>query len=368
MNEFENFHRAHVALAKKFSKSLYLGPPFDNRLVALIAHLFTEEEAEVALRLILFVSRSAENVSKKCSLTIEKTRALLDSMAQKRTIVKTKKGYFLMPLIPGMFEYVLMRGDDTPWHREYGKLITQLFSTGYISKYIHRSLPAIRAVPVQKAVESKTVVGDSAFILEMIESHNSFGVLNVCQCRQSLHFSGKDCRRALPQDGCLVFGSWAKGISQSGSGREIGRDEMRNIVKDRWDKNLVFMTANVRADSPNVICTCCDCCCHYLEAVNHFGAKKTVSRPTYVAEVDEGLCTNCGRCVKACNTYAHSIAEKKHWYDSEKCIGCGLCVVVCKPGAIAMKVNKRFDRPSKSFPRLIARILPSGIYSLMKTK
>lgn len=368
MNAFQGHHQAHVALAKKFSRAIYLGPPLDERLLALIRHLFTDKEAEVALRLVLFIPRSAEKVAKKCGKGVAETETLLEEMHRKRVILKVKKGYFLLPLIPGMFEYVLMRGDDTPWHREYGRRITELFSTGYISKYIHRSLPAIRAVPVQKAIESKTVVGDSSFILEMIESHSSFGVLNVCQCRQSLRFSGKECRRALPEDGCLVFGSWAKGLAEGGSGREISKEEMRNIVEERWKKNLVFMTANVRAESPNVICTCCDCCCHYLEAVNHFGAGKTVSGPVFIAAVNDDLCTDCGRCVKACNTFAHELKEKKHRYYPEKCIGCGLCVSVCRPGAIEMRENSRYDRPSKTFSRLIARISPGGLYSLLKTK
>ncbi len=54
--------------------------------------------------------------------------------------------------------------------------------------------------------------------------------------------------------------------------------------------------------------------------------------------------------------------------NSAKCIGCGLCVDVCKVGAIEMKKNDRFNKPSKTFTRLIARIMPAGIYSLMKTK
>lgn len=367
MNTSHNIHSAHFALAKKFSSPIYLGPTFNDKLILLIKHLFTENEAEVALKLFLFWPQSAKNIAKKCRKSISETQALLDSMHQKRTIFKVKKGYFLAPLIPGMFEYILMRGDESPWHREYGKLITELFATGYISKYIHNKLPAVRTVPVQKSIEVKTAIRDSSLILEMIESHSHFGVINVCQCRQSLKFSGKECKRSTPQDGCLVFGEWARGIAKSGHGREISKDEMRNIVEERWKKNLVFMTANVRSDSPNVICTCCDCCCHYLEAVNHFGAQKTLSRPLFIATVNEKLCTNCGRCIKVCNTYAHQLIEKNHVFYPEKCIGCGLCVIACKKNAIEMKKTDVYDRPSKNFLRLIARILPKGIYSLWKT-
>ncbi|MCX7678076.1 MAG: 4Fe-4S dicluster domain-containing protein [Spirochaetes bacterium] len=361
-------HPAHIALAKKFSSPLYLGPPFDERLISLIKHLFTEKEAEVAINLVLFWPRSAKKLAKKSNKTLSETQLLLNSMHQKRIIFKSKKGYFLAPLIPGMFEYILMGGENTLWHQEYGRLITELFATGYVAKYIHRSLPAIRTVPVQKAIESKTIVSDASFILEMLESHTHFGIINVCQCRQSLHFSGKKCKRALPQDGCLVFGNWAKGIAKRGNGREISREEMRNVIEERWKKNLVFMTANVRSDSPNVICTCCECCCHYLEAVNRFNANKTLSRPPFIASVNEELCTHCGRCVKACNTHAHALVEKKHSFNSGKCIGCGLCVIACTANAIAMIKNDQFDKPSKSFTRLIARISPAGLYSLLKTK
>jgi len=48
-------------------------------------------------------------------------------------------------------------------------------------------------------------------------------------------------------------------------GRPVSREQMREIVAERQEKNLVFMTGNIPPAKSNVICTCCDCCCHFIQ-------------------------------------------------------------------------------------------------------
>ena len=83
-----------------------------------------------------------------------------------------------------------------------------------------------------------------------------------------------------------------------------------------------------------------------------------MAQPKFKAVVDESLCTNCGRCIKPCNTMAHSVASKTHRYDPALCIGCATCVSACREGAITMVENPLYNEPSESFSRLVYRILP----------
>ncbi len=60
--------------------------------------------------------------------------------------------------------------------------------------------------------------------------------------------------------------------------------------------------------------------------------------PPEKARVDPELCTNCGRCLKACFYQAMQPGENSTWVRQENCIGCGGCFSVCPvPGAIEIR-------------------------------
>lgn len=370
MNEKFNAHPAQVELARVFSSVTLLGPPMDDKLLRLVAHLFTPEEAEVAQHLPFYYPRNLEHVAKRAKRRGEDIKPLLEAMGEKKVIYAGQKGYSLMPLIPGMFEYILMDGRDSAWHRKYAELLVDMFGTGYVGRYNNIRMPAVRAIPVQAAIAGESRVVSADLVSEVIDRHQDMGVANVCQCRQSTRFIGRECKRATPEDGCLIFGSFAVSLVAGGSGRKVSKEEMRDIVVERWEKKLVFMTGNVSPESPNAICTCCDCCCHALETVNHYQGRVILAAPHYLAQVDEKLCNGCGKCAKACNTYAHTWTKKtkEHKYDRAKCIGCGVCVQTCAQGAIKMAENPDYKPPSKSFVTLGIKLFPATAISGLNAK
>ena len=103
-----------------------------------------------------------------------------------------------------MFEYLLMDGRDSPWHRKYPHLINSLYATGYTKEYSTTSSPLIRNIPVETVIESSSRVVDTDLMSEMIQAHDKLAVLKVCQCRQSHAFSDHQCRRSDIADGCLI--------------------------------------------------------------------------------------------------------------------------------------------------------------------
>lgn len=346
-------------LARRFSSVWLIGPPMGEELRALVCHLFTPEEARVALGLPSYLPKKVGPIARRAGVDAAEALPVLERLAARRVIFGGASGYSLMPLIPGIFEYFLMNGKQTPLHQGFGERITRLFSTGYVRDFLGWvKAPSIRNIPIEEHVEHRQAVADADLVEKLLAAHDTFAVLNVCQCRQSVAFAGGTCKRARVEDGCLLFGAFAQGVEAQGTGRPVSREEMRAIIRDRWERHLVLLTANVSHESPNAICTCCDCCCHGLETINHFGGMALMAEPRFKAVVDVAACTDCGRCLRACNTKAHAIADKKHRYDPTRCIGCAACLSACPEGAITLQENPLYNPPSETFSRLFIRLAP----------
>jgi len=350
-------HLAHIEMAKIYSSVMVMGPPLGDKLIRLVAHLFSPGEAELCRHLTFFYLRSPGKVARMSGRNIDEVILILDVLSQRRVIHKSRDKYILYPMIPGIFEYILMTGKDTVWHRRYASLINDLFSTGYIREYLTRPINAVRNIPVQQVIENKNHIINADLMSEMIDAHDHFAVLHHCPCRQAAYITGNPCKRATVNDGCLILGDFSRITVQSGNGRKVSKEEMKDIVVERWEKNLVFLTSNVSPSIQNVICTCCDCCCHGLEVFNQF-SNKFMAPPHYMVEVDESLCNHCGKCAMICNTNAHTFKDKKHHFNVSKCIGCGNCIDSCTRHALKLIENKNYKPPPKNYTRLLMKMLP----------
>lgn len=340
----------------------------NDKLVRLVAHLFTPREAEIAEHIPPYVPVSLRTIALRAGRKAGEIEPLLDAMAGRRVILELNKRYSLIPLLPGMFEYVLMNGQDSEWHKEYSRLVIDLVDTGYLKQYNRRPLPAIRNIPIQVAVERESRALGSDRISEMIDRHRYMAVAHVCQCRQTARFEGKECKRASPQDGCLIFGGVSRWVQRRGLGRMVSKDEMRDIVSERYDKKLVFMTGNVAPANVNAICTCCDCCCQGLKILDEHGGMALIAEAHFLAAVDVDKCENCGQCAQVCNTHAHRFENKQHVFDVRKCIGCGLCVDVCEAGAIRFVENPDFKPPASGYAALGLKLLPNAVRSGLEVR
>ena len=65
MKQKYNAEPMQIKLARIFSSVTLLGPPMNEKLVNLVAHLFTPEEAEIAIRLPFYLPRSLKRIARK---------------------------------------------------------------------------------------------------------------------------------------------------------------------------------------------------------------------------------------------------------------------------------------------------------------
>ncbi|MBN2077393.1 MAG: 4Fe-4S binding protein [Spirochaetes bacterium] len=328
-----------------------------EKLISLISHLFNLEEARLARHLSFIYPKTQKQIARKSGTPPDVLASLLEEMRRKRVIISVSNRFMLYPLIPGIFEHILMSDETGAWHGEYAKRTNELFDTGYLEDYFARPVNAVRSIPVLRAVETGGIIADTDLVSELIDSHTHFGVYHRCACRNAMHLTGHACRRASHMEGCLAFGEYSLGIEKEGKGRSISREELNDIVEERRSHNLVFLTSNVVPSAQTALCTCCDCCCRGLKIHNSYGGN-LLAPPRAIAHIDESRCTNCGGCESACNTHAHSSVNGKHFYTQRLCIGCGNCVSACGSNAIYMKENAGYRTPSRSYARLIANVLP----------
>lgn len=61
---------------------------------------------------------------------------------------------------------------------------------------------------------------------------------------------------------------------------------------------------------------------------NYYGMPK--------AEIDPGVCINCGKCRDTCRFDAIDVNERTHFVDPFACEGCGVCEFVCPADAVSL--------------------------------
>jgi ferredoxin len=148
--------------------------------------------------------------------------------------------------------------------------------------------------------------------------------LGECGCRKKY----KKCNS--PLDVCLSLDKQADEFVEKGLARKVNLTEALDALRRSHEAGLVHIAYTFeRQEKPNVVCSCCSCCCQTMSALVRFGMPNVLATSNYVASVDAETCINCGKCVERCEFGARKMDDNKMVYDSAKCFGCGLCVTTC---------------------------------------
>jgi Pyruvate/2-oxoacid:ferredoxin oxidoreductase delta subunit len=155
--------------------------------------------------------------------------------------------------------------------------------------------------------------------------------LEDCGCRVKL----RKC--AAPVDVCLSLDERARESMKQGA-RRISLAQALVTLKQSHEAGLVHMAFTWKGkEKPEVICSCCSCCCHSLSALVRFGIPDHVVASEYVAQQNLDTCSNCGTCVQRCQFHARQLdSDNKLVFNQAKCFGCGLCITTCPTDSITL--------------------------------
>jgi len=188
-------------------------------------------------------------------------------------------------------------------------------------------------VPMNVSIQGQQQVLDTSAV-EKILRNAKLITLEDCGCR--IRFKKCDA----PLDVCLSIDGEAQEALERGA-KQISVKKALKVLERSHKAGLVHLAYIYKGkEKPEIICSCCSCCCHSMSALVRFGIPDHVIASEYVASQNEETCENCGTCVERCQFNARKLVNHKLRFTKEKCFGCGLCVSTCPTNSILLVKRK----------------------------
>ena len=324
--------------------------------IRILKHLFTPEEAGVAMRLSMLPEplRRIHGRMKKSGKSIEELEQLLDRMVNKGIVSlknrDDKKYYSNAMLAIGMYEYQVGR-----LTKGFAEDMLQYLDEAFAGELCRTKIPQLRTIPIEKSIPQEYSVSTYDNIREIVEGIGGQIVVANCVCRQAKDMVGESCHHTDLRETCLVFRNSAQHYLDMGLARPITKEEAFDILGKAEEAGLVLQPVN--SQRPEAVCCCCGDCCGLLLAAKKFPRPAELYAASYYAEVDAELCTGCESCVDRCQLQAVTLLNDVCTVNRDRCIGCGVCVANCTSNAIQLHKKRVKSSPPKSTGILYRNIL-----------
>lgn len=190
-------------------------------------------------------------------------------------------------------------------------------------------------VPVCITIHGQQTILDLSSMESLLRDAGTIA-LEDCGCRMKWN------KCDSPIDVCISLDDKARDSIRRGA-RKISLAQALITLQRSHRAGLVHMAFTFDGkDKPEVICSCCSCCCHSLSALVRFGMPDAVVASQYIAQQDSETCNSCGTCAQRCQFKARQLdANNTLVFNPAKCFGCGLCLSTCPTRSI--KLVKRTE-------------------------
>jgi len=198
----------------------------------------------------------------------------------------------------------------------------------YYDRYTSMAEKMKKGEPVQRLPNEDILLLDE--VLEMIDAAHDFAVIK-CNCR------ALDQHCDYEVETCIRFDHEAMDLEKKGLGKNLTKEEARNLVISLNKAGHIHTGSNKWKDEGlGHLCNCCTCCCYPFRAGVELGLEKMWPKSHYIAGYNEDVCIQCGVCISRCQFGAYTKKDERIEYDPEKCWGCGLCANTCPTKAITI--------------------------------
>jgi len=306
----------------------------DSKILFEIFDILYDGEDDV--KMLAVMPGTVESISEQAGIPLEKVKSRLDYLWMKGGVGQSGDIY---GRIPGM---IALRDASIVWpeaSQRYFELWEEMFTKEHHRFVVHmkkKNYPAaMRVVPVEEAVDSKSTILDIDSAKKIFEDADVISA-TYCACRLQKNKVGnrsRDCPSPETAN-CLATNMVATMSLSRGIGKQISKEEAIKILMEAEDAGLVHMTRNnVKKDM--FVCNCCACCCHGLEMVNDGSIPEAFAPSRFRITFDADACSGCGECLSRCQFKAISLDDTAV-IDFDKCYGCGNCTAACPSGALVL--------------------------------
>lgn len=338
--------------------------------IRILKHLFTPEEAEIALKLSM-VSEPINRIYKrfkKSELSMEQLQEKLDQMVYKGSIYGIKRGgktlYSNLPLAIGMYEFQVERLTE-----DFAKDFLQYVNEKFADEVAKTRIPLLRTIPVEKSIATpeKYQVSNYDQVRYIVENASGNIAVANCVCRQTKDLVDESCKKTDLRETCMLTSpEEADYYVNVGIGRYITKEEALGILDKAQEAGLILQPVN--SERPEAICCCCGDCCGILTSMKKFPRPADYYASNFYAEVDPNICSGCQTCVDLCHMDALTIINDLAVISLDRCIGCGNCVVSCEVGAIKLMKKVIEQPPPKTMNDMYTKILTKKVGKMRMLK
>jgi ferredoxin len=347
----------------------WIGLPDSESLLPVVKARYSEEEAEL-LTGMPFSPKELSELSRAKGIPPGELSRKLDDLAGKGIVFRLSRGGNTYYALNDAF-FVYLRGSFWPGRtdeasRAIAPLMNRYFLDGFFDQYAHVHTRGLRALPVEESID--TDAGRQVLPYEdvagVLEKQDYFCVTTCpCRHRKNLDPSSPDCTHST--ENCLHFGYLARYIVENGLGREITREETRDILRKAADEGLVHGVSNW-LKGVDTICSCCKCCCMWFESFHVLRHERSMDPSNYVIGTSPETCKACGLCVKRCPMEALHLEETPKARNRKSqaavaeislCIGCGVCAHKCPTKSLRLLHRHEVNHPPEDPRDYVKRYL-----------
>ena len=157
--------------------------------------------------------------------------------------------------------------------------------------------------------------------------------LGPCFCRKE----AKKCD--APLDVCIVIDEDVEAMKAAGyeGFKVVPYEDAIAALRAAHEGGLVHMAYRKGDGKVTQFCSCCSCCCWFLNKLKDYDYHEAIIESGYVAQHDTERCVGCGLCIEHCHFDAWKAnGDGVPRLTVTRCFGCGVCVTSCPSDAIAL--------------------------------
>ncbi len=248
--------------------------------------------------------------------------------------------------MPGILEFQFMPGKQTARDKKLAQLI-HAYKNAFNAKSDKTKLtfPSNRVITVDRAVAAGNQVHTYDQVQTFIDQYDPIAV-TTCFCRHAAVLRGEDIH-GLPNDVCMQFGMGAQFAIERLNGRQVTKQEAREVLDRAETAGLIHMSVNMTTDIGFI----CNCDRWHCVAVTRALAQPKPGlyfNSGFQPRFDAEKCTACETCIERCPAGALAIGlTEAPGVDLDRCFGCAVCATGCPSDAIAMVNRPDLPPPPK---------------------